>query len=349
MALNAILPIYLLCLSRLTLGCIFSPRTECPVQSLAPFIHSGPVTFLHVSCCQAKSEHTCESLSLLPLGAGFSSDTIESGSMGTVSRVQHPVTHEIFAVKAFHPADGELIPRFTTAIQREFSVGAAMANHTSFARTYALITDSESLQIHMIMEHVPLALLDLLNRGYWSHSDAHCLFTQVLQAVLDLHDSGYAHRDLKPDNVLVSADGRAKIIDLGEAVLLEGNATSLTGTPPYIAPEIYVNHEIGYDAAAADLWSLGMLLLRLYLEEDPWDHSFAAWDEDFMAFLENPLALLDNLHLDADIDQALYILLDMDPDKRYQIRQFWKGKFSADSLCAVDEAGLLHLPIELSK
>ncbi|KAF2649055.1 kinase-like protein, partial [Lophiostoma macrostomum CBS 122681] len=193
-----------------------------------------------------------------------------SGSMGTVSKVRHPVTSKIFAVKTFHPLEGESIPAFAAAIQHEFSVGVAMADHPSFARSYALLTDSESLQIHLVMEYVPLALLELLRYAHWTHGDTHCLFTQVLGAVLAFHDSGFAHRDLKPGNVLLSAGGHVKLIDFGEAVLVDGNTTSFTGTRPYMAPELYASIEDGYDAAAADLWSLGMLLLRLYLDDDSW-------------------------------------------------------------------------------
>ena len=339
------LSILALSLSDFTFACTFSPRYECPSYPFrSPDQHSldfGP----RVSCCQAPSEDTCNQVSHLAFGADPSLATIDHGSMGTVYKVQHPITSEDFAVKAFRPADGELIADFAAAIQHEFSVGAAMANHPAFARSYALLTD-ESLQIHLIMEHVPLALLDLLDHAYWTHDDTHCLFTQLLLAVLDLHDSGFAHRDLKPGNVLLSAAGHAKLIDFGEAVSVDGNATSFTGTRPYIAPELYASHGEGYDAAAADLWSLGMLLLRLYLEDDPWDDS-SFEDEEFVAFLDNPDVLLEDLDLDPDIEQALLILLDIEPNERYEIRRF-KDKFENDSLCAIDQDGLLHLPIEFT-
>ncbi len=267
--------------------------------------------------------------------------------MGTVSKIQHPITSKTFAVKTFRPEDGESIPHFAAAIQHEFSVGAAMTNNAGFARSYALLTDAESFQIHLIMEHVPFGLLDLLDYATWTHDDIHCLFTQVLQAVLDLHDLGFAHRDLKPGNVLLSAGGHVKLIDFGEAVRLDENATTFTGTYPYIAPELYAIDDVGYDAAAADLWSLGMLLLRLYLEDDPWDES-SLDDENFITFLDNPHDMLDDLDLDSDIRQAILILLNMESSKRFHIRQLWKDKLGNDPLCAVDEAGLLHLPLEFT-
>lgn len=272
--------------------------------------------------------------------------TIESGSMGTVFKARHPTTSKLFAVKIFRPEEGESIPHFAAAIQHEFSVGAALAEHSAFARSYALLTDVESQQIHLVMEHAPWALLSLLDDAYWTHNDAHCLFTLVLQAVLDLHDLGFAHRDLKPGNILLSAGGHVKVIDFGEAIPLDRKATQFTGTPPYIAPELYESGVDAYDAAAADLWSLGMLLLRLYLEDDPWDDS-SLTDEYFSTFLEDPEALLKGLDLDADIEQAVMILLDMKPRKRYQIRQFWKAKFN-NSMCAIDDAGMLHLPLEFT-
>lgn len=312
-----------------------------------PLIRHVPDRSLQVSCCQAQSEYICNQVSQLVLGTGPGLTTIESGSMGTVSKVQHPATSKLFAVKSFRPAEGESIPHFAAAIQHEFSVGAAMAEHPAFARSYALLTDTESLQIHLIMEHVPLALLDLLDRAYWTQNDTHCLFTLVLQAVLDLHDSGFAHRDLKPGNILLTAGGHVKLIDFGEAIPLAQKATCFTGTRPYIAPELYESGDDAYDAAAADLWSLGMLLLRLHLDDDPWDDS-SRTDEYFSAFLNDRNALLEEFDLDADVEQAILILLDVKPNKRYQIRHFWANKLRNDSMCAVDEAGIPHLLLEFT-
>jgi serine/threonine protein kinase len=330
-----------------TLACSFRPHYECPSHRLMPLVRYDPYHSPKISCCQAQSVSICNQVSRLALGTDPSLAIIESGSMGTVSKVHDPATSKQFALKTFRPAQGESIPHFAAAIQREFLVGAAMAEHPAFARSYALLTDIESLQIHLVMEHVPWALLDLLDRAYWTHNDTHCLFTLVLQAVLDLHDSGFAHRDLKPGNILLSAEGHVKLIDFGEAISLDRKATYFTGTPPYIAPELYESGDDAYDAAAADLWSLGMLLLRLHLDDDPWDNS-SLTDEYFSVFLDDSNAWLDNFDLDADTEQAILILLDREPSERYQIRHFWERKLRNDSTCAFDEAGMLHLPLEFT-
>jgi fused-like protein len=72
-----------------------------------------------------------------------------------------------------------------------------------------------------------------------------------------LHDCRITHRDLKPQNILVSSNGRLKICDFGfaKAMTLDSSMMqSVKGTPLYMAPELVQN--ISYDYRA-DLWSIG--------------------------------------------------------------------------------------------
>jgi serine/threonine-protein kinase len=89
------------------------------------------------------------------------------------------------------------------------------------------------------------------------------IVTQVAQALIATHQAGIVHRDIKPDNIIISEDGVAKLMDLGLAKQLDGT-TSLTqsglavGTPHYMSPEqIIGKHEVD---VRSDIYSLGATL-----------------------------------------------------------------------------------------
>lgn len=101
---------------------------------------------------------------------------------------------------------------------------------------------------------------------YYKRVKANCL--QVMQlwydiasALADCHNCGVIHRDIKPDNVLVSKDGYYKLVDFGISRYLGDEfATTMAGTYPYMAPEVY-QHK-AYDHRA-DIYSLGIVIYQM--------------------------------------------------------------------------------------
>ena len=96
-------------------------------------------------------------------------------------------------------------------------------------------------------------------------------FTEILLGLKHVHDRKVLHRDLKTQNVFLTADGRCKLGDFGVSKVLAGThqlASTAVGTPYYLSPEICENKP--YDHKS-DVWSLGCILYELCAQRHPFD------------------------------------------------------------------------------
>jgi serine/threonine-protein kinase len=98
---------------------------------------------------------------------------------------------------------------------------------------------------------------------------------QILQALAYLHRRGILHRDLKPQNVLVTpADGRVKVLDFGLSVIapkaMEYVTQTTVGTFPYMAPELFTGAAF---SRASDLYAVGVIAYQVLAGRHPFDTS----------------------------------------------------------------------------
>jgi serine/threonine protein kinase len=84
---------------------------------------------------------------------------------------------------------------------------------------------------------------------------------QLLEGLQDMHAVGILHRDIKPDNLLLTSDGSLRISDFGWAARLEDRPSCLAGTFHYMAPEVLRQREVHTEAV--DAWSAGMTFVEL--------------------------------------------------------------------------------------
>lgn len=96
------------------------------------------------------------------------------------------------------------------------------------------------------------------------------IFRQMCLGVQYLHERGLAHRDLKPDNILINRDFDVKLCDYG--LLCESRSSRISstkcGTLPYMSPEMI--HEKSYSGRSADIWALGVVLYVVVTGCIPW-------------------------------------------------------------------------------
>jgi len=94
---------------------------------------------------------------------------------------------------------------------------------------------------------------------------------EILSALKYLHSKGWAHRDLKSPNIMISLDGEIKLIDFGLCTdMSNGDQTKLLGSAFWIPPEMINRqpHNI-----STDIWSFGVCLLELFIRGPPFAHS----------------------------------------------------------------------------
>jgi len=97
--------------------------------------------------------------------------------------------------------------------------------------------------------------------------------TQLAQSLVVAHDVGVIHRDIKPQNLLLDADGVLKVMDFGVARLAESTAHHtqaglIVGTPTYMSPEQLTGEEVD---ARTDLYAVGVVLYELLTGTLPLD------------------------------------------------------------------------------
>jgi eukaryotic-like serine/threonine-protein kinase len=143
------------------------------------------------------------------------------------------------------------------------------------------------------------------------------LTIQVLRAARFAHRRGIIHRDLKPHNVIVDADGRAKVTDFGIARAGASDMTqtgSIMGTAQYLSPEQAQGHSV---SAASDIYSIGIMLYELLTARVPFEGDSAVTIalKQVNERPERPSAY--NPAVTHELEEAVMRALEKDPARRY--------------------------------
>ena len=201
------------------------------------------------------------------------------GAMGTVYRGVDPDIHRAVAVKAIRRHLFEADAQGGVSVAERFrneAQAAGRLSHPGIVQVYEY--GEEDGCAYIAMEHVAgLTLAHYLQRpGRLPEADVLSVMVQLLEALHYAHEQGVWHRDLKPNNLIVTADGRIKITDFGIAriesqdLTVLHNAWLLIGSPGYIAPERYTGDK---PDRRVDLFSCGVLLYNLLTGKPPFSGS----------------------------------------------------------------------------
>jgi TolB-like protein len=208
-------------------------------------------------------------------GASFGGYDVVSrlgaGGMGEVWRARDPTLEREVALKVL-PAEMVADDTARARLLREARL-AARLNHPNVCTIHE-VGEAEG-QVYVAMELVPgQALSQRLANARMGIEDVLRLGEQMADALAHAHDSGVVHRDFKSPNVIVTPEGRAKVLDFGlakEVVEAESEATTFTadsltaagalvGTLAYMAPEQLKGRRAD---ARSDVWALGVVLYEM--------------------------------------------------------------------------------------
>ena len=130
--------------------------------------------------------------------------------------------------------------------------------------------------LYFVIEWCPggsLESLMLKKKGPFSEEEARVLFKSLAQGLQYVHDQNIAHRDLKPDNILLGSDNELKITDFGlSKIMMADNLTETRekGTGYYMPLEMLDYRIKQYDATKSDVWSAGLTLWKLLKNQEFW-------------------------------------------------------------------------------
>lgn len=155
-------------------------------------------------------------------------------------------------------------------VLREIFVMSAVC-HPNIIRYHQSFATADT--VHIVIEYASGGTLkDKLNnngrRIIMKEAKALKYYAQVALALAHLHEASILHRDLKAENILLTADGTVKVADFGVSRLLDSTAAVMTraGTPHYVAPEIVKG--AAYNAKC-DVWSSGVILFECLVGKMP--------------------------------------------------------------------------------
>ena len=295
-----------------------SGTNAATLKDSVDFSGNGDVATLHTSKRSQGGSSSIASPASVPPGYEVVS-VLGEGGMGIVYKAKHVPLNRMVAIKMILSGENA-----TREQLRRFQIEAEAAAHLSHPNIVSVYEVGEHQGLpYFSQEFVDgQSMSQLMRETTMSAEDAGRMLIPVARAIDYSHEMGVLHRDLKPQNILVAADGTPKVADFGLAKRLdadpEGDKTRagvILGTPGYMAPEQARSHD---DVAPqADVYALGCILYYAMTGRPPFvgPTPFETVRQLLMSDPVAPSKLQPNL--DRDLETICLKALEKDVNRRY--------------------------------
>jgi serine/threonine-protein kinase len=253
--------------------------------------------------------------------------------MGSVYRAKDQLLGRVVAIKSLRRdlSEDSRLP----LILRDEARAVATLNHPAIAGVHDFVESDEGN--FMVMEYVyGENLMAVLRRGRVSPLESVALLRVVLDALKHAHESGIINCDIKPGNIMLTSDGRVKVLDFGVASLVENprqgvhsTEGSIVGTPSYMSPEAIRGEA---PTLHRDLYGAGVTLYELLTGRQPF-HGMGSAFQIFHAITSLPVPPPSSVNplLDPACDSVLLRALAQKPADRFQDAAAMKAALEAVS------------------
>lgn len=207
-------------------------------------------------------------------------ERLGEGARSVIYAVSDPATRQVFALKHVIRAEPKDL-RFIEQVETEYEISRQFT-HPNLRRSYELKLIKTMLvkisEAYLVMEMVDGKPLDV--RPPTEMADILDTFIQAAQGLKAMHAMGYAHCDIKPNNILRNERGQVKVIDFGQGCKIGTVKERIQGTPDYIAPEQVNRKPIDqrtdvFNLGATLYWNLtGKHIPTLYTVNKKGENSF---------------------------------------------------------------------------
>lgn len=191
------------------------------------------------------------------------------GAQAEVLLVRRRAGGGLLALKVAEKAE-TLRGRRAAEARAERDVMAAASARSPFLLTLHAAFQSAT-RLFVVVDHMPGGDLHAYvgRRGALGDAAGRRAMAQVLAGLLALHDAGFVHRDVKPENVLLDARGNCCVADFGVARPAADRGRRVAGTDAYLAPELLQSGGGAPQCAATDLWAYGCVVVHALTGHDP--------------------------------------------------------------------------------